>query len=140
MFLIGQTQTTVDIPINGSESGTIVLNIPPGTPVIFTLKAVVDDDGTGNGIVNETDELNNEFELVVDLNLLALNLGPDRESCVGYIEILDTNIDDPLFTFEWFFNGNLIVGQNNPTLPVTNTGTYKLKHLKEFVLLKTKFL
>ncbi|MDX1463833.1 MAG: gliding motility-associated C-terminal domain-containing protein, partial [Marinirhabdus sp.] len=51
--LVGQTQTVADIPIDGSESGTITLNVPLGTPVNFDLKAVVDDIGDGTGIVSE---------------------------------------------------------------------------------------
>ena len=59
--LIGQAQTVNEIPINGCESGTITLNIPVGTPVLFDLIAVVDDIGDGTGIVAETNETNNAF-------------------------------------------------------------------------------
>ncbi|AVI49986.1 hypothetical protein C5O00_01915 [Pukyongia salina] len=124
--LIGQSQTFTEIPIDGSESGSITLNIPVGTPVLFDLIAVVDDDGTGNGIVNETDETNNEFILPVDLNLLALPLGPDIDSCVGETVLLDTGIDDPLWSFQWFFNNVLIPGATGPSLPVTVAGLYRV--------------
>ena len=124
--LIGQAQTIADIPIGGSESNTITLFIPPGTPVIFTLLAVVDDDGTGMGIVSETDETNNEFSLLLDLNLLPLNLGVDIESCIGYTELLDTGITDPLWQFQWFFNGVAIPGATASTLPVMTNGLYRV--------------
>ena len=124
--LIGQTQTFTEIPIDGSESGMITLNIPVGTPVLFDLIAVVDDDGTGNGIVNETNEMNNEFILPVDLNLLALPLGPDIDACIGDTVILDTGINDPLWSFQWFFNNVLIPGATGPSLPVTVPGLYRV--------------
>ncbi|NNJ82508.1 MAG: hypothetical protein HKP11_09960, partial [Flavobacteriaceae bacterium] len=124
--LLGQTQTFTEIPIDGSESGTITLNIPVGTPVLFDLIAVVDDDGTGMGIVNETDETNNEFILPVDLNLLALPLGPDIDSCIGETVLLDTGINDPLWSFQWFFNNVIIPGATGPSLPVTTAGLYRV--------------
>ena len=129
--LIGQAQTTVELPIDGSESGVITLFLPPGsTPVIFTLKAVVDDDGTGNGIVAEADETNNEFELIVDLNLEGLNLGPDIESCIGDTVILDADLEDPDFIYQWFFNGILVPGATDPIFPVTESGTYYVEAFK----------
>ncbi len=124
--LLGQTQTFTEIPIDGSESGTITLNIPVGTPILFDLIAVVDDDGTGMGIVNETDETNNEFILPVDLNLLALPLGPDIDSCVGETVLLDTGINNPLWSFQWFLNNVLIPGATGPSLPVTAAGLYRV--------------
>ncbi|MEM7087869.1 MAG: CARDB domain-containing protein, partial [Bacteroidota bacterium] len=122
--LIGQTQTVGNIAIDGSESGMITLNLPFGTPVIFDLKAVVDDIGDGTGIVAETDESNNEFILEVDLSEQAQFLGPDIDSCDGMTVTLDTGIINPLFTFQWFFNGVLIVGETGPTLDVTVDGVY----------------
>ena len=122
--LVGQSQTVNDIPIDGSESGTITLNIPIGTPTIFELKLVVDDIGDGTGIVAETNEDNNEFIEQIDLNEAVEFLGPDIQSCEGFTVTLDTGVTDPAFTFEWFFNGVLIPLENDPTLDVTVNGTY----------------
>lgn len=66
---IGLTSTTIEIPIDGSESRSINLTIPNNIPADFVLKASVDDNGTGNGIVNELNEENNDF--TVDIHLLA---------------------------------------------------------------------
>ncbi|MBL4662899.1 MAG: hypothetical protein JKY22_04940, partial [Flavobacteriaceae bacterium] len=124
--LIGQSQTVAEIPIDGSESGLISLNLPIGTPVIFDLKVVVDDIGDGTGIVPETNESNNEFILEINLLEAAQFLGPDIDSCIGMIVTLDTGIVDPLFTFQWFFNGVLIPGAGDPTLDVTVDGVYSV--------------
>ncbi|PKA83749.1 gliding motility-associated-like protein [Ulvibacter sp. MAR_2010_11] len=65
--LIGQSTTTTIIPIGGSESGIINVSIPTGIPADFDLKVFVDDDGSGNGTVNETNEQNNGFIVAVHL-------------------------------------------------------------------------
>lgn len=67
--VIGQSETQNEIEIDGSESGTIQLSIPENIPQDFTLKAVVDDTGNGQGIVNEINETNNEFELPFHLKI-----------------------------------------------------------------------
>lgn len=60
-FVTGTT-TTGDIPIGGSESGSIIINIPAGTPIDYEILVVVDDIGNGTGgIVTETDETNNSL-------------------------------------------------------------------------------
>ena len=81
-ILIGQTQTVADIPIGGSESGSITLNIPIGTPNLFNLRAVVDDIGDGTGVVPETNESNNEFIVPIDLSMAGILLNPGP-ACIG---------------------------------------------------------
>lgn len=89
--LIGQAATTIVLPIGGSESGTIDLTIPNNIPADFELKAFVDDDGTGQGVVDELNEANNGF--IIDFHLLvfpSLKGLQDLELCdVVGIEIFD---------------------------------------------------
>ncbi len=59
--------TTTEIPINGSESGTLLLPLPTGITGEVQLLFVVDDDGTGTGVVKETNEENNWFILTTML-------------------------------------------------------------------------
>jgi len=125
-ILLGQSQTINQIPIGGSETLTISLFIPVGTPFIFTLKGVVDDDGTGTGIVGEDNETNNEFEITVDLDGERINLGPDIESCIGYTEVLDADLGAPGFNYQWFFDGTLIPGATDPIFSATTNGTYRV--------------
>lgn len=120
--LLGQPHTLNELPIDGTESGTINLNIPVGTPPVFTLKAVVDDDGTGNSTVMETNEDNNEFDLVVDLTEQGLFITGNNESCEGQTETLTANFDD-LDVYDWFRDGNPY-GGNTPTIEVTESGVY----------------
>ncbi|RLA40286.1 MAG: hypothetical protein DRR06_17685, partial [Gammaproteobacteria bacterium] len=125
-ILIGQSQTINEIPVDGSEVATISLFIPIGTPFIFNLKAVVDDDGTGTGIIGEENETNNEFEIEVDLDGETINLGPDIESCIGDTVVLDADLGAPGFNYQWYLNNILIPGATNPILSVTDNGTYRI--------------
>ncbi|MDC7999409.1 CARDB domain-containing protein, partial [Aequorivita todarodis] len=124
--LIGQTTTNNIIPIGGSESGTITLNIPIATPNNFNLRAVVDDIGDGTGIVAETDESNNEFIYPVDLSTAGILLNPGP-ACLGRPVILDSGVTDPPFNIQWFRNGVAIPGATNPTLVVTLDGIYSVE-------------
>lgn len=69
--LIAQTQTLAPIAINGSESGSISLMIPDGIPDSFDLTFVVDDNGTGQGVVIESNEANNKAGVAVTLGTAA---------------------------------------------------------------------
>ncbi|MCA0132085.1 T9SS type B sorting domain-containing protein [Winogradskyella alexanderae] len=69
-ILIGQSETTNPIPINGSESSSTFVNIPEGSNANITIIGIVDDDGNMNGTVTETNEDNNvTFE---DIELLLI--------------------------------------------------------------------
>jgi gliding motility-associated-like protein len=90
-ILIGQSETTVELPIDGSESGTINLTIPENVSADFILKAVIDDTGSGNGVVHEINENNNEFTLDFHLKVFPIIIGlHDLELC----DVLGTEIFD----------------------------------------------
>lgn len=83
--LIGTTQTLNDIAIGGFETGSILLQIPIAIPLNFNLTIIVDDTGSGNGVVTELNEINNNTILNIQLiqtpdlptlpNLQGCNLG-----------------------------------------------------------------
>jgi gliding motility-associated-like protein len=99
--LIGQAATAGVLPIGGSESGSIDLTIPAGIPGNFTLRAVVDDQGNGQGIVDELNERNNEFAILFELLVFPDISGiTDLQLCdVVGTEVFDltqaTNTVDP---------------------------------------------
>ncbi|MCP4053504.1 MAG: gliding motility-associated C-terminal domain-containing protein [Mesoflavibacter sp.] len=66
-LLIGQTTTQNNIAINASENNQTTLTIPPNYPDNFILEIVVDDNGSGNGIVTETNENNNNTFQTIQL-------------------------------------------------------------------------
>ncbi|WP_051957502.1 T9SS type B sorting domain-containing protein [Altibacter lentus] len=118
--LIGQAATIMELPIGGSESGSISLTIPPGIPADFILKAFVDDDGTGTGIVNETNEDNNgfllDFHLLVFPEIIGLT---DLELCdVFGTELFDlseaTAQIDPVNTITYHLTEEDALNDENP--------------------------
>ncbi|MEL6811070.1 MAG: gliding motility-associated C-terminal domain-containing protein [Bacteroidota bacterium] len=68
--LIAQTQTQQVIPEGGSEAGSIEITLSPDIPDLFVLLAVVDDDGSGLGIIEELNEFNNEFEIMAEFGTI----------------------------------------------------------------------
>jgi gliding motility-associated-like protein len=125
--LLGTENTINPIAVNGNEVATTSLFIPVGTPFIFTLTGVVDDDGTGLGIVGEENETNNEFDIEINLDGETINLGPDIESCIGYTVTLDADLGEPGFNYQWFLNGTLIPGATDPLLDVSGNGFYRIE-------------
>jgi gliding motility-associated-like protein len=67
-IFIQYAETVLPIPINGSQSSNVPMLIPDTIPDDFVLTFVVDDDGTGHGIVIESDESNNEDNAQVSLH------------------------------------------------------------------------
>ena len=61
--LLGTAVTSVELPVDGSTTATITLNIPVGIPLDFTLILRVDNGNT----VQELIETNNSFTLPVSL-------------------------------------------------------------------------
>lgn len=84
-MLIGQSLTQYDLPIDGSESGSVIINLPSELTGSFELIMIVDDNGTQNGTVIEINEDNNVTQETIELlprptinvlpNLLACNEG-----------------------------------------------------------------
>ena len=71
-----------EIPINDSKTYQLTIEIPTTTPDNFNLKAVVDDNGAGLGIVAEIIENNNSIESEVQLPKSPLfSILPNKEAC-----------------------------------------------------------
>ncbi|WP_052184187.1 T9SS type B sorting domain-containing protein [Psychroserpens sp. Hel_I_66] len=56
----------------------------------------------------------------------AVDLGPDLVTCGQSVD-LDANIENSQASYEWFQNGTPIAGETNPTLEVTESGTYRVE-------------
>lgn len=67
-MLIGQTQTENIIPIGASMEGSITLEINSDVPEAFEIIAVVDDNGSGHGLVQEINENNNADGVALQLS------------------------------------------------------------------------
>lgn len=55
-----------------------------------------------------------------------LDLGEDVSTCSASVT-LNGDIQNPLASYTWFRDGNVIAGENNPTLNATLTGLYRVE-------------
>ena len=145
-ILIQKTKTLIPIPKKETISQSILLTIPDTIPDEFELKFVVDDDGTGNGIVYEIDENNNSYEVFISLwlspkynlleNLVTCNegFGKGTYNFSDYAEFVKTNPTDSVDFFE-----NYADATNNRN-PILNTTNYNIATPKEiFVRIENKY-
>ncbi len=122
------TQTI--IPIDGNEIGQVTLLIPNTIADSFDLKFVVDDNGSGVGIVTEISEINNKFSVPVVLRVSPLfNLLPNNQACnegsgkgtfnfSDYENLVKVNPSDTVRFYD-----SLLNAQNN-TNPIFNTSNF----------------
>ena len=122
------TQTI--IPIDGNETGQVTLLIPNTIADSFDLKFVVDDNGSGIGIVTEISEINNKFTIPVVLSLSPLfNLLPNKETCnegsskgtfnfSDYEAVVKVNPSDTILFYDSLLNAQ------NSTNPIFNTSNF----------------
>lgn len=99
-ILIAQSTTQNSIPINAFETGNIAIQIPDTIGNIFQLLLVVDDDGIGNGIINELNESNNDTQTTIEIfEALPIETLPETLTCnegfnsasFNLIQILENN-------------------------------------------------
>lgn len=96
-LLIGQSQTLNTIPINGSESGSIIINVPENQNPSLTITAVVDDDGSMNGTITETNENNNSTSVAIELLVIPdITILPNLVGCNEGFETSTYNLFDAL--------------------------------------------
>ncbi len=129
--LVGQTQTTTIIPIDGSENGQLLITLPIGIPNDFTLIIVIDDTGNGNGIVQEILENNNQYSASISLgsvptfNNLDSKLTCNKGLTKGTFNFFDystmvlTNASD---TFVGFYESQ--ADANSATNAISNPTNY----------------
>ncbi len=96
-MLVAQAETESIIPEGGNEPGILVLTLAENVPNNFTLLLVVDDDGTGNGIIFELNDTNNEFEINVTFGTIPpIGSLPDLEACDEGFDMATFNLVDEL--------------------------------------------
>jgi len=98
--LVAISQTRLAIPIGGSEYGEVVIDLPENLDNAFSITAVVDDDGNGNGLIEELREDNNTFTR--DINFESI---PPIPNLPNLLEC-DTGFDTAIFDLT--IQGNLI--------------------------------
>ncbi|MFC4739760.1 gliding motility-associated C-terminal domain-containing protein [Flavobacterium ponti] len=126
---IEYTETLTPIPIDGSWSDQISILLPFGIPSSFDLQFVVDDIGTGNGIVIEINEDNNEDSQAIIQNssptfntlenLVSCNEGLTKGTFdfSHYEELVKTDSDQEVYFYETIDDA---LNQTNPIINTTN--------------------
>ena len=127
--LIEYTETILPIPINGSWSDQISILLPFTVPGNFELQFVVDDLGTGTGIVIEINEDNNSDSQLINQvsspaynsleNLISCNEGLTKGTFdfSHYENLVKTNSSQIVHFYE---TENDAINQSNPILNTTN--------------------
>lgn len=128
--LVGQTQTTTIIPVDGNEIGQLSLTLPITILTDFTLVLAVDDNGTGTGIVTEIIENNNTFSQAFlqwvspKFNILEPVFSCNQELTKGtfnfssYEDSVKAYLTDSVKFYETFSDAE------NQTNPILNTANY----------------
>lgn len=127
--LVATTVTTAELPIGGSESGTINITVPNNVAADFELMLIVDHNGT----VTETDETNNSFTINESLWVIPTPNPADITICEDpsnpgtgvvdfseYEQSLKVNPTDVVTFFP-----TLLAAQNN-TGNITNLTSYPI--------------
>ena len=145
-ILVGQTFTTTSIPIDGSQIGQINITLPDAIIAPYSIKLVVDDTGTGNGVVIELLENNNSFtELIVPyiipkFNLLEPLFSCNQELTKGTFDFLNYNqlvIDNPS-TDQFVGYYESFLDAQNETNPILNTSNYVTTLTPKLIYIKIK--
>ncbi|MBT8272201.1 MAG: T9SS type B sorting domain-containing protein [Bacteroidia bacterium] len=78
-------------------------------------------------IADQTDE-NYDSAVFIQGNsfIPTVDLGPDVTTCAEDYT-LDGDIQNPLASYAWYQNGNLMAGETSTSLTVTNSGTYQVQ-------------
>ena len=90
-ILVAQTATVTDIEIGGSENNTVLISIPEELSEEIQITAVVDDDGSGLGIITEINEDNNTA------NQLLQQISSAPIIDLGVLEGCDLGFDQAIF-------------------------------------------
>jgi gliding motility-associated-like protein len=146
---IRSTQTSSIIPIDGSESNQININIPDTIPAVFDLEFAVDDDGSQNGIVTELNENNNTALLLNTALWISpkTNAVPNLESCnQGFgIGTFDFSNHEELVKVDQgdtvSFYHSLEEAENgieNGATPIINTSNYTTKTIHRTIYIRIK--
>lgn len=132
--LVAMSATDNDIPIGGLESNSIIVTIPDSIPDSFNLTIIADDDGTGNGTVNETNELNNRTNIFIDLLILpGINPVSPLQACdignnIGEFDLTQVEDElstDPNATFSYYPTEEDAINQENEiTTPTSYFNTF----------------
>ncbi len=136
-YLLSTQYTENNISVGDVVNGTVNLNIPSDVSLNFTLELIGDDDGTGNGIISESDENNNLSSQIIEMGG-ELNLPesiPDLEVCddsQNGIQTFDLEAQNSAITINMTNPAETTLAyyasqedyENGDTIPISNLSSY----------------
>lgn len=143
--LVGQSQTGLSIPINGSQTGQITITLADTISSNFTITAQVDDKGTGIGVVPEIDETNNSCSFAISMwipptvgsleSIVACNEGLTKGTFdfSSYENLVLQNINDQ---FDGFYNS--LSDAQNGVNPILNPTHYTATTTPKEIFIRVK--
>lgn len=128
---LGGDQNLCDVPVYTITANLNGANASDATFLWNTGATTQSIDVTQSGTYTvTTNVMDCEVTETVTINLEenpAIELGDDFETCFVDPVVLDaspSNFDPTLPAYQWFLNGNVLADETNPTLGITETGTY----------------
>jgi len=109
------------VPMNASAV------LVPNTP--YRIKLVIADRGdykSDSAIFISS----NSFNIGQDVLGNDLLVSNNSAICYGQTHVIDSGLNPSLYTFEWKKNGTVLLGQNGPTLTISEAGTYELTYIR----------
>jgi gliding motility-associated-like protein len=134
--LLSIIKTNTMLPIDGSEDGSVSLLLPENISTPFEIKIIVDDTGTGLGIITEINE-NNNSAILDNIQLKSIpkiNQVQNITSCnegfgrgvfdfSNYRESVKVTTSDKVNFYNSLEDATL--GIDNGASPITNTSSYQ---------------
>ena len=101
-----------------------------GRTTVMTAKAVIVPNVAYHIKLIIADQTDKNYDSAVFIEGNSFNagvdLGTDIQTCADTVT-LDGNIENPLATYSWFLNNNLMSGETQPTLNTSQSGTYRIE-------------
>jgi gliding motility-associated-like protein len=101
-----------------------------GRTTVMTAKAVIVPNVAYHIKLIIADQTDKNYDSAVFIEGNSFNasvdLGTDIQTCADTVT-LNGNIENPLATYLWFLNNNLMAGETQPTLNTSQSGTYRVE-------------
>ncbi len=141
-ILIGQSETSAAIPIDGQETHTFTFDFPTNSTSEFLIDLRIDDVGNGSGIINEINENNNQATILIESLAIEEEIsispltGCSQNGTIIFdlttqLEALDSRFDNWNFAFYTTFEEAL--SQINP---ISNPEFYVPNELPSLIYLR----
>lgn len=84
-------------------------------------------------VIGDSNDANYDSAIFLEAGSFSANvdLGEDKDLCMGDSYILGTGLDTKLYAHSWLYNGRAIAGETTNSLTVTQPGSYEVRVTKD---------